>query len=417
MNASDRSAAVPAWVAVVAVGLLTGLQPITTDLYLPALPQMKQDLHLSASQAQWTLSVLILAFGLGQLIWGPVADRVGRRPVLRWGLGLYVLASIMATLAQDLSMMLVARIAQGACLSAAVVCGRAMIRDLHDPEDGARVMTKGLGILGVLALIGPALGGLTATYGGWRVTMSMLLLSSLLILGFVWFKLPETLPAHRRQAPQPLKAMLLNWWDISRHPTFRAHTLLTSSTYGGLYVYLALSSFVFIDVLGGTRTGCGLIMATVSLAYLLGTLVCRRALHTRGLIRTVRLAGWLSLTGGLSLAVLSLLQWTLGLSIPVWAMFPGLWLYGMGHGIHQPCGQTGVVAAFPTRAGAASALSGFILACTAFVVGAALAWWTAQPGWSGTIHPMTLGMGIGGLITARVALHRVQRDGLPKEPA
>ena len=88
MNASDRSAAVPAWVAVVAVGLLTGLQPITTDLYLPALPQMKQDLHLSASQAQWTLSVLILAFGLGQLIWGPVASSIV------WGLGFSTLLTL-----------------------------------------------------------------------------------------------------------------------------------------------------------------------------------------------------------------------------------------------------------------------------------------------------------------------------------
>lgn len=197
MSASEPAASRPAlaaWVPVLAVGLLTGLQPITTDLYLPALPQMQRELALTPSQAQWTLSVLILAFGVGQLVWGPVADRVGRLPVLRWGLGLYVLASIAATVAQDLPTMLTARVAQGACLAAAVVCGRAMIRDLYAPEEGARVMTRGLGILGVLALVGPLAGGLSATYGGWRVTMGLLLVSSVLILGFIWRKLPETLP-------------------------------------------------------------------------------------------------------------------------------------------------------------------------------------------------------------------------------
>lgn len=419
MSVSDPRASTPiaAWVAVVAVGLLTGLQPITTDLYLPALPQMQRALNLTPSQAQWTLSVLIMAFGIGQMVWGPVADRLGRRPVLRWGLALYVLASAVATFAQDLSMMILARVAQGACLSAAVVCGRAMIRDLYAPEDGARVMTKGMGLLGILALIGPILGGIAATLGGWRATMALLMLFSSLILLFIWFKLPETLPAERRQHPQSWLELARNWREIALDPTFRAHTLLTSSTYGGLYVYLAVSAFVFIDVLGTSRTAYGAIMASISLAYLMGTLLCRRALHTRGLIRTIRIGGWLSMTAGLVTIALAVLQFLSGWAIPTLALLPGLWVYGVAHGIHQPCGQTGVVAAFPKRAGAASALSGFVLSTVAFMVGAGLSWWTSLPGWAGTIYPMTLGLGLGGLCTAWVALRRVQRDGLPRSHA
>ena len=129
---------IPAWVVITALSLLTGLQPITTDLYLPALPQMQRALGLNGSAVQWTLSVLILAFGFGQLIWGPVADRIGRQPVLRWGLGFYVLASMLTVIAQDLDVMIMARAAQGASLAASVVCGRAMIRDLFAPEQGAR---------------------------------------------------------------------------------------------------------------------------------------------------------------------------------------------------------------------------------------------------------------------------------------
>ena len=103
----------PDWVIVVALGMLTGLQPVTTDLYLPALPQMQQALGLTTAAAQWTLSVLILSFGIGQLVWGPISDRFGRRPVLRWGLGLYVVSSLAATLANDLPVMLLARVVQG----------------------------------------------------------------------------------------------------------------------------------------------------------------------------------------------------------------------------------------------------------------------------------------------------------------
>jgi DHA1 family bicyclomycin/chloramphenicol resistance-like MFS transporter len=410
-DAATARHTVDGWVVIVALSLLTGLQPITTDLYLPALPQMQRALGLSPSSAQWTLSVLILAFGIGQLIWGPVADRHGRQPVLRWGLVFYVLASILTTTAANLPVMVLARAAQGASLSATVVCGRAMIRDLYAPEQGARVMAKGMTGLGIIALGGPILGGLTATHLGWRATMGLLALFGALTLTFVWLRLPETLPAVRRQVRLDWGALVRNWWQIAQHPTFRAHAMLTSSTYGGLFVYLALSSFVFIDVLGTRRTAFGVAMATLSLSYLVGTLFCRRWLPRHGLTGTVRLAGWCSLAGGLGVASISLLQGLQPHPVPAWSLLPGMWLYAFAHGIHQPCGQTGVVSAFPTMAGAATALSGFVLSSIAFGVGALLSWWTSLPGWSGTLHPMTLGMGLGGVVTAWVALGRVQRDG------
>lgn len=415
MSASEatRRLGVEPWVVVVALGLLAGLQPLTTDLYLPALPQMQQGLGMSAASAQWTLSVLILAFGIGQLVWGPISDRVGRQPVLRWGLGLYVLASLAATLAPNLELMLLARVAQGACLSAAVVCGRAMVRDLYAPEQGARMMAKGMTGLGVLALLGPVVGGLLATHTGWRSTMGILVVIGLSIWGFVWRKLPETLSEAHRQRRLDWATLGRQWLGISTHPTFRAHAMLTSCTYAGLYVYLALSPFVFIEVLHVSRTAFGVTMASLSLSYLVGTIVCRRMLPARGLLGTVRIAGWFSLTGGGAMVLISLWQLALGGEVSALAFLPGLWLYAFAHGIHQPCGQTGVVAAFPRQAGAASALSGFVLATVAFLVGALLAWWSALPGWVGTIHPLTLGMGIGGALTAWAALSRVQRHGLP----
>ena len=412
MDTARRTVGIPAWVVVTALGLLTGLQPLTTDMYLPALPQLQQGLGLSPASAQWTLSVLILAFGIGQLVWGPVSDRFGRQPVLRWGLGLYTLSSVAATFAVNLETMLLARIAQGACLSAAVVCGRAMVRDLYAPEDGARMMARGMTGLGLLALLGPILGGLSATHGGWRLTMGLLVVFGAAIWAFVWTRLPETLPRERRAPGLNWPRQVRQWLEISQHPTFRAHALLTSSTYAGLYVYLALSPFVFIELLKMERTAFGASMATLSLSYLVGTVFCRRWLPKHGLLGTVRLAGWCSLAGGVWMALASAwLAAGLGGVHPL-ALLPGMGLYAFAHGIHQPCGQTGVVAAFPTQAGAASALSGFVLSATAFVVGAILSWWTSLPAWAGTLHPMTLGIAMGACLTAWTALRRVQRHGM-----
>lgn len=412
MSASDARTAIPAWVVVVALALLTGLQPLTTDMYLPALPQMQQGLGMTGATAQSTLSALILSFGIGQLVWGPIADCWGRQIVLRSGLALFVMASLLTVVAQDGHTMVLARAAQGACLSAAVVCGRAMIRDLFQPEEGARMMSKGMTGLGAIALFGPITGGLTATFMGWRATMAALALAGLVVLVFVWLKLPETLPASRKQTQLDWGRLLGQWWGISQHRTFRAHTLLTSSTYGGLYVYLALSSFAFINVLGCSRTVYGIYMATLSLSYLIGTFLCRRWLPTHGLVGTIGLAGWFSLAGGAYMGAASVATW-LGHLPPSWALLPGMWLYAFAHGIHQPCGQTGVVSAFPQQAGAATALSGFVLATAAFLVGLLLSQITSLPGVTQSIHPMTLGMALGGATTAWIAHRLVKRDGLP----
>jgi len=182
MSASERAGAQPApppvlpphWVVVTALSLLLGRQPVATDLYLPALPQMPASLGVSAAAVQWTLSVLVLAFGIAQLFWGPVSDRVGRRPVLLVGLTLFTLASVGTVAAPDLNVLVLARALQGVGLAASLVCARAMVRDLYEPHEGAPVMSKALSGLGVIALVGPIIGGITAASLGWRATLALL---------------------------------------------------------------------------------------------------------------------------------------------------------------------------------------------------------------------------------------------------
>jgi DHA1 family bicyclomycin/chloramphenicol resistance-like MFS transporter len=186
-------AALATYTVAIALALLLGLQPVLTDLYLPALPLLARDLAAPMSAAQLTMSALILAFGLSQLVWGPVADRFGRRPVLLGSLALLVLAGVGAAMASHIGWLIFWRIAQGATLAAAVVCARAMVRDLYEPLQGAQVMSLGLSGLGLLAIGSPLVGGALAMTLGWRSTLAAVACFSLLVLVFVWRVLPETL--------------------------------------------------------------------------------------------------------------------------------------------------------------------------------------------------------------------------------
>jgi MFS transporter, DHA1 family, multidrug resistance protein len=388
--------------AALALALLLGLQPLTTDLYLPALPTIARELEATMAATQLTMSALILAFGLAQLAWGPVADRWGRRPVLLAGLALYALASLACTLAADIGLLILGRGLQGACLAAMVVCGRAMVRDLYEPRQGAQVMSRGMTGLGLIAIGAPALGGLLTAVWGWRAPLAAVAAVGMAIGVFVWRFLPETLP-RRNPAALRVGPLAAQARQVLAHPTFVAWAALSSATYGGLFTILAASSFVYIGVLGLSPMAYGLAMASGSLSYLVGTVLCRRWLPRLGLAGTVRRGAAFTLAGGLGMAGLALA----GVA-SVWALVLPQALYTFGHGIHQPCGQTGAVGPFPQAAGVAAALAGFLLALTAFCVGL----WLGQA-LDGTVRPLAFGVAGWSLVTATVAWTLVRRHGEP----
>ena len=389
-------------VAALALALLLGLQPLTTDLYLPALPMLARDLAAPMSAVQLTMSALILAFGVAQLVWGPVSDHFGRRPVLLGGLALYTLAGMAATVATGIGWLIVARTVQGATLAAAVVCARAMVRDLYEPHRGAHVMSLGLSGLGVLAISGPLLGGVLAAAFGWRSTMMAVAVSGALVWLFVWRFVPETI---RRRNPNAtrLGPLAATARSVLRHPTFIAWTGLVSASYGGLFTMLAASAFVYIDVIGLSPEAYGAAMGSGSVAYLAGTFLCRRWLLAHGLPGAVKRGAMFTLAGGVSAVVLAMS----GVQT-VWAVLVPQWLFAFGHGIHLPCGQTGAVGPFPHNAGVASALAGFVLALVAFGIGL----WLGQA-LDGTTRPMAYGMGTWAAVTAGLAWTLVQRHGAP----
>ena len=392
--------------AAFALSLLLGLQPITTDVYLPALPMLTAALGASMGAAQLTMSALMLAFGVAQLFWGPVADRVGRRPVLICGLLLHTAASVGGALASSIEALIVWRMLQGAAMAAAVVCARAIVRDLYEPAEGAQVMALALTGLGVIALLGPLAGGAAAGSWGWRGTLALVAVAGAMTLAFVAARLPETAPRLNPQATQ-FGPLLRSWREIGRHRVFLAWALLVACSYGGLFTVLAASSFVYIDVLGLTPAAYGLAMAIGSLAYLASTLVCRRWIARLGMAATVKRGGWLTLAAGVTAAMLA----AMGVQT-VWAVLLPQCLFLLGHGLHQPCGQAGVVAPFPRAAGTASALAGFMLALVAFGVGR----WLGLA-LDGSTRPLAYGLAFWSLATCTVAWTLVQRLDRPPRPS
>ena len=385
------------------LALLMGLQPATTDIYLPALPVLTQALAAPMSLAQMTMSALILAFGFGQMLWGPVADRFGRRPVLVGTLLAYALASIGGATAGSIEQLVVWRAVQGFVMAGPVVCSRAMVRDLYAPVEGAQVMALALSGLGFVAITGPALGGWVTSHGGWRMVLLLVATYGAVALAIVAWRVPETLAVKNPRATA-LGPMLANWRGILRHPGFRAWMLLVTCTYGGIFTYLAGSSFVFMDVLGLSPGQYGMAMASVSGFYMAGTFACRTWIRRFGLDGAVARAAWFTLVSGVAVVGLA----ASGVQ-SIWAVLIPQWIYCFGHGFHMPCGQTGTVGPFPHQAGAASALAGFIMAVVAFGIGR----WLGVS-LDGTVRPFANTLGFWALMTTIVAWTLVRRHGQPR---
>jgi len=385
---------------VLLLALLLGLQPITTDLYLPALPVLQGQLGIGMAQSQLTLTALLLAFGCSQLVWGPLSDRWGRRRILLLGLSAYVLAALGCALAQSIEALIVWRIVQGVAMGAGVTCARAVVRDLYAPVEGAQAMSRALTGLGVIACLSPPLGGWLASSLGWRATMLALAVFGCLALVLVALRFQETLVQPNAQALQPTH-LLRTWGQILRHPTFLAFTATTTFTYAGLFTYLVTSSFTFIQVFGWSNTAYGTLLASNAFLYLCGTVLCRRLVVRWGVRRSMVVAGALSLSGGSIMGVFALLGVQNG-----WAYALPFGFYMLAHGIYMPCSQSGAVGPFPQAAGTAAALNGVVMMVVAFAIGQGLGQYM-----DATVLPLALGVWFWGTCAAIAAWTLVQKLG------
>lgn len=346
--------------------LLTGLVafgPVSTDLYLPSLPAMVREFGVDVSRVQLTLSVFTVGFAGGMLLHGPLSDRFGRRPVLLGGVMLYVLASLGCLLAPSVEALIGARFLQALGAAAGPVIGRAVVRDIYERADAARMLAYMASAMALAPAVAPLIGGwLHATFG-WQANFAALALFGGLILLATLGLLAETNRA-RDPAALRLRRLLGTYRMLLADRRFVGHTVAVAAMFGGLFSFISGSSFVLIDVLGVAPARFGLAFACVAGAYAAGAFLAGRVGHRVGLERGMligALAGALAALAGAGLAFAGV-HTVPAVIVPVAAFF-------FCCAFVLPAGTAGAINPFPQAAGSASALLGFLQMSAGALVG------------------------------------------------
>ncbi|MFD2366752.1 multidrug effflux MFS transporter [Pseudoduganella sp. GCM10020061] len=339
------------------------LQPLSTDLYLASLPGLATVFAVPASTVQLTLSMFVIGFGGAQLVAGPLSDRFGRKPVLAWGVGLYVLASLLCAAAPGIDLLIAARFLQSLGCCAAIIVARAIVRDAWPAEAAPHVIAKASTYLSFAPLLGPIAGSYLQVTFGWRAAFVALSVMSAVLLLFVLLRLPETNHHKNPHATDP-RGLMASYRLVLGSREFWAHALPGALSYGSIFAFISGSSLVLIKVLGVPTAMFGYCFAFGVSGYLLGTIVCRRLLARFGAATTLRIGS----AGSLAAGVLFLALVSLGVSH--WAAVVGAMFLTMGaHGINFPVSQSGSVTPFPHNAGTAAGLMGALAMSVAFLVG------------------------------------------------
>ena len=395
----SRSSAIGGGMLLLLAALL-GLQPLSTDLYLPSLPAIGEAFGTGPMAVQSTLSVFIAAFAFGQLIVGPMSDRFGRRPMVIGGLVLYLASSLAGALAPSLPWLVAARFVQALGVCCTVLCARAIVRDLFEPEAGMRVMARAQSWMTVCTLLGPIAGGLLQSLFGWRAAFFALSAIAIAMLLAAARTLPES-NRHRNPAATRPGPLLRTYLDILRSPDFRAFAVPLTGSYGCLFAFISGSSYVLIGVLGISPALYGAAFGFVTLGFLVGTLLARRLQPQFGIRGTAMAGGLLLAAAGLTMTGLALagIQTVAAVVVPVFFTL-------MAQGLVGPSCQVGGIAAFPRSAGAAAALLGFTMHMGAAAVG----WWIGATH-DGSTLPLSATIGAIGLLTAVLTVFLLRGTG------
>ncbi|MDH4557841.1 multidrug effflux MFS transporter [Pseudomonas sp. BN417] len=347
--------------------VLTALGEISTQLIIPALGGIEQGLGAGHGASLAALSAFVAAFGLGQLLLGPLSDRVGRRPVLIGGLSLYLAATAWMLLADSMSDFILGRVAQGLGACAALVLARAIVRDVWKAQAAPALAMTVIGMLTAIALA-PMLGGLLTQWGGWHAPIfASLALGSLALLAVLAFY-RESNPSLDPKAGHPA-TLARDYFDLLTQRSSRALALTLAGTYGAMFAVVAGSSAVYIGLLGLSSAEYGLAFGATISGLIAGALFTQRRIMQLGPQRIVGIGVSLVALGatGTLLVHASLGLSVLGLSLPQV-------LVTLGGGMLIPASVAGVVMPNAHRAGLAAGLMGFAqmlgATCSGLLLGA-----------------------------------------------
>ncbi len=297
----------------VVLGLLCAMGPFAIDMYLPAMPTIAADLGATIGATQLTLMSFFLAFGLCQLVYGPVSDMLGRRPPLFFGLGLFALASVGCMLSKSIEWLIFFRVLQGVGGASVMVIPRAIIRDQYTGIDATRMMALTMLVVSVAPMLAPLLGSALIIPFGWRAVFVAIGACAIVGLMLVWRVLPEThAPEHR--LPVSIGGILAGFKVLFRDPVFMGLTFIGGLGMASFFAFLASSSFLYIDHFGLTPTQYSLAFSFNAIGFF-GTTQLAASLGARYGIQTVIRAAVLGYAA--SALLLVLVTWAGVDSLPI----------------------------------------------------------------------------------------------------
>ncbi len=371
----------------VLLGALIAVAPLAMDIYLASMPSMTHALAASTGEVQLTLSLYMYAWGVSQLVTGPLSDRFGRRPLLLGGLVVFTLASIACAASTSIHALIAARVVQALSMGTVAVLPRAVVRDLYAGDDAAHVLSLMGMVLGIAPIVAPVLGSHLHAWFGWQANFVFVAVYGATALGFVALALPETLKVPDPRSTDP-RIMLGNFARLLRSRRFVGYLLVAAFTSSGLFAFLAGSAFVFVSVLGRSEQDFGLLFATVMLGNLTGATLGSRWVRLWGIDRMIGRAAKVMLAAGATLAVLA---WS-GADSP-WAVVVPMFFYMAALMMTLPQAMAGGLTPFPTIAGSAASLLSFVQ----FVVASSAALLVGFA-FDGTMRPMATVVAAAGLL-------------------
>ncbi len=269
MLASNNNSNTFSALLVVLLALITALDAMAIDLYLPAMPTIANDLNVTSSDIQLTLSFFLIGLAIGQGIYGPLLDRYGRRTPLLVGIGIFILGSFIATISQSLEWLLIARLIQAVGAAAGLVTPRAIVDDACSLKESSKIFSLLMQIMMIAPILAPIIGGFLLGHIGWRSIFGfMTLLGSIL---FIWSyrSIPDTLPIDKR-SPLSIKNSVKAYINQIRNITYMGYMLSGGVILASLFVYISGSSFIFTTYYGLTPTEFSYIFAANAVALIIG---------------------------------------------------------------------------------------------------------------------------------------------------
>jgi DHA1 family bicyclomycin/chloramphenicol resistance-like MFS transporter len=349
------------------LGLLAMLMPLSIDMYLPALPVISAQFGVPAGSAQMTLSTYILGFALGQLFYGPMADSLGRKPVILGGTLVFAAAAVACALAQTIDHLIIMRFFHGLAAAAASVVINALMRDIYPKEEFSRMMSFVMLVTTIAPLVAPMAGGAVLVWFSWHVIFWILALAALLASAMIFFFIDETLPVERRQKFH-IRTTIGNFASLFRHKRVLSYMLASGFSFAGMFSFLSAGPFVYIELNHVSPQHFGYYFALNIVFLFIMTIINSRFVRRVGALNMFRAGLWIQFVMAIWLVVSAFL------GVGFWALVVGVAAFVGCVSMVSSNAMAVILDEFPHMAGTASSWRGRSASASALSLARCFRW-------------------------------------------